>query len=417
MSNKQIKLQPWMEEEETRKVMAALEQEGDESRFVGGCVRDAILGKKIKDIDIGTTHLPTMATQLLQEEGIKVIPTGIDHGTVTAVINKKHFEITTLRRDIDCDGRYATVKFTDNWEEDAARRDFTINALSMDLSGNVYDYFGGIEDLEKGVLRFVGDSSERIKEDYLRILRFFRFYSYYGKGVIETDQIKACGDNIDGLKNLSGERIQAEMIKILNSPDPLYVISIMDQIGILKEIIPGFTSPLEMWVFQILLENNIGNIDRLALIRLASILIINEPTEEKVNALSDRWKLSNDDKKYLLNILFSPFVIKSDNEIADVKRAIRLLGNEQFIEHSFLYEALEDYQHQDKKNSIQKAFKEMRELAKTWNAPEFPLSGGDLLKAGVEEGQELGKLLKKAEDYWESKDYKSTKEELLKYVL
>ena len=187
---------------------------------VGGCVRDAIVKRPIKDIDIATPQTPENVIKLLTAEDIKVIPTGIKHGTVTAVHGKETIEITTLRRDLDCDGRHAEVEFTNNWQEDAARRDFTMNALSMDLDGNIYDYFNGIHDLHKGIVKFVGNPDARVQEDYLRILRYFRFEAHYGTHAIDKESLNACIKFKQNIESLSGERIQAEMFKLLSARDP-----------------------------------------------------------------------------------------------------------------------------------------------------------------------------------------------------
>src|SRR6201996_6519457 len=221
---------------ETRAVLAALDGEG---KFVGGAVRNALLNKPVADIDIATPLLPDDVVARLKKAGLGAVPTGIEHGTVTAVVNGKPLEITTLRRDVSTDGRRATVAFTTDWAEDAQRRDFTMNALYADADGEILDTVGGIADLQAGHVRFVGDPITRIKEDYLRILRLFRFHAWYGKGELDDAALKASAAEKAGLAQLSGERIQKEMLKLLAAENPAPVLRVMAASGILGEILPG----------------------------------------------------------------------------------------------------------------------------------------------------------------------------------
>ncbi|HSC18522.1 MAG TPA: CCA tRNA nucleotidyltransferase, partial [Rhizomicrobium sp.] len=229
----------WMTAAETREVLAALTSDGAEARFVGGVVRNALLHRPITDIDIATPLPPGEVTQRLQTAGLGAVPTGIEHGTVTAIVRGKPFEITTLRRDVSTDGRRATVAFTGDWKEDAGRRDFTINALYASPAGEVFDYFGGLADLEAGRLRFVGDPVTRIREDYLRILRLFRFHAWYGRGEIDADALRAAATEKHGIGKLSGERLQKELLKLLEAEDPAPVVRIMAATGILGKVLPG----------------------------------------------------------------------------------------------------------------------------------------------------------------------------------
>ncbi|MGI9502461.1 MAG: CCA tRNA nucleotidyltransferase, partial [Geminicoccaceae bacterium] len=197
---------PWLKANENRRLMDVLTAGNVPARFVGGCVRDALLGQidPNVDLDVTTPLLPDQVIERLEAAGIKVIPTGLAHGTVTAVVDKRAFEITTLRKDIACDGRHAEVAFTDHFEEDAARRDFTINALSVDRDGRLFDYFGGQVDLQAGRIRFVGQAKTRVREDYLRILRFFRFFAHYGQPPVDRNALDACREGADGLIHISG---------------------------------------------------------------------------------------------------------------------------------------------------------------------------------------------------------------------
>lgn len=217
-----------------RRVHAAL----PESRLVGGSVRDAVAGVPSADIDLATPRLPEDVTATLRAAGIAVVPTGLAHGTVTAVVDGRPVEITTLRRDVATDGRHATVAFTTDWREDAARRDFTINAMSMDAAGHVWDWFGGRDDLARGVVRFVGDPATRLAEDYLRALRFFRFHARYGRGAPDAAAVAAIRAAVPGLARLSVERVWSELKRILAAPDPRDAVRLMDETGVLAAVLP-----------------------------------------------------------------------------------------------------------------------------------------------------------------------------------
>jgi poly(A) polymerase len=227
--------QPWLHAPEVRAVMAAL----GNARFVGGCVRNSLLGLGVDDIDIATPLTPDVVAKAVARQGMRAVATGLEHGTVTVVCNSKPFEVTTLRRDVSTDGRRATVAFTTDWQEDAGRRDFTINALYADPQGQVFDYHGGLEDLKAGVVRFIGDADARIAEDYLRVLRLFRIHAWYGRGEINAVALTACAAARHQLKTLSGERLQKEVLKLLLARAPLGVVRSMQASGVLGELIPG----------------------------------------------------------------------------------------------------------------------------------------------------------------------------------
>src|SRR5580693_418940 len=214
------KREVWMSAPATVRVLDALTKDGGDARFVGGVVRNAILRAEIADIDIATPLVPEDVVRRLEAAGIKAVPTGIDHGTITAIADGKSFEVTTLRRDVETDGRHAVIAFSKDWKEDAARRDFTMNALYAVRDGEVFDYFGGVEDAKAGHVRFVGDATARIREDYLRILRLFRFHAWYGKGEIDAQTLRAAAAEKAGIAKLSGERIQNEMLKLIAAESP-----------------------------------------------------------------------------------------------------------------------------------------------------------------------------------------------------
>ncbi len=210
-------------------------------RFVGGAVRDSLINKTVQDVDLATTLAPGEVIGRLEAAKIKVVPTGLKHGTVTAVFPGRHFEVTTLRHDVETFGRHAKVAFHDDWREDAARRDFTINALYLSPDGALYDYFGGEDDLTRGRVRFIGDAAKRIEEDALRILRLFRFHAWYGRGPLDRDALEAVGRKLDLLNILSGERVAAETFKLLRAPDPVPLLKAMNKVGVLGQLFEGFT--------------------------------------------------------------------------------------------------------------------------------------------------------------------------------
>ncbi|WP_339641528.1 CCA tRNA nucleotidyltransferase [Jannaschia helgolandensis] len=231
----------WLTASRTQAVFTALNDAGYRALAVGGCVRNALLGVPVSDIDLATNATPDRVMDVAEAVGFKVVPTGIDHGTVTVISDGTPYEITTFRRDIDTDGRYATVAFSDDVTEDAARRDFTMNALYADASGVIVDPLGGLDDLRARHVRFIGDPVARITEDYLRILRFFRFTAWYGDPALglDADGLAACADHSEGLARLSRERVGHEIRKLLGAPDPAPALAAMAQTGILQRVLPG----------------------------------------------------------------------------------------------------------------------------------------------------------------------------------
>lgn len=385
-----------MKSDAVNKIFTALD---NNARFVGGAVRDALRGKDAQDIDIITPFIPEEVTKRLNSKGIKVVPTGIKHGTITAVINGVGFEITTLRRDVENFGRHATVVFTDSWKEDAARRDFTINAMSCSQDGEVFDYYSGLEDLEDGCLRFVGNAIERCQEDYLRILRFFRFFAYYGVAV-DMEAISACKELAESIDGLSGERVQAEMFKLLAAPNPIYALQLMVQSGVISYVIQGVTQSNVVLLERLLESENTKMED--PLLRLAVLLGKNL---EIASYIVKRWKLSNADKTKLL------FLCDPDNRIpySDIKLAKRLIrawGIENFLDMCLMGLA---YGMNDTNFNILSSLK-------NWEVPKFPLTGKDLLNLGFDEGKEMGESLKAAEEWWEESNYTPNKQEILEFV-
>jgi len=287
----QLGPQAWMKNPNLMAVVDALSTGGTEIRYVGGCVRDSLAGRPAGDIDIATPEPPEKTIEKIEAAGLKALPTGIAHGTVTAVSGGEPFEITTLRKDVKTDGRHAVVDFTDNWIEDASRRDFTFNALSASVSGEVYDPFGGIDDLANGVVRFVGRATQRIEEDVLRILRFFRFYAYYGQASPDQDALFACRKFAPQLSKLSGERVRTEFLKLLLAPDPVSALTYMRQ-GALEVVLPevGDFGQLRAMVWLETSAIKFESVFPEALRRLAALI---GDGDTDVDKISDRLRFSN----------------------------------------------------------------------------------------------------------------------------
>jgi poly(A) polymerase len=386
---------PWMSEKKVTQVFTALD---NQARFVGGCVRNTLLDIPITDIDIATPLAPEAVMKLLEQANIQTIPTGIKHGTVTAIIEHTPFEITTLRKDIACHGRHATVEFTDKWEEDAARRDFTINAMSCDPHGTIYDYFSGLEDIKRPVIRFVGDAKQRCREDYLRILRFFRFTALYGKE-FHTEGLAAATELAPHIEELSGERIQQEMKKLLAAADPVWVLEAMCDSPVWLEVMAE-SLHLDS------LKNYLANERRYHLpidpvIRLAALVRTSYDPKEEARIIAARWKLSNDDRRRL--ILLADCTFPADD--AAIKEIIRNLGN-----------VLATFAAALSYPTLSVGLDTIINDTQHWQAPHFPLTGKDLMDAGYAPGKQMGMLLKQAEVYWAEHDYTPDKAALIAYV-
>ncbi len=382
----------WITDEKTKAVMNALGQGA--ARFVGGCVRNTILGEPVEDIDIATMLTPTEVIAHLEAAGIKAVPTGIEHGTITAVVAGKPFEITTLRKDIVTDGRHAEVAFTANWDEDAARRDFTMNALYATKDGTLHDPVGGYDDAKAGVVRFIGDADARIKEDFLRILRFFRFTAWYGKGEFDADSLAACAANTDGLKQLSGERVQKELMKLLAARDPLPGLRAMAAAGVLVEVLPEasnferFARVAEIESHQLFMADPVR--------RLGALL---SGDVAEINALADRLKLSNETRTRLLAMHADQTRIVSYLSMREVKKALYWMGVELFQDRVLLLWAMDPKLN----NAVQ--WRALLAIADSWVRPEFPLTGHEVMAARVPAGPEVGRILREVEEWWADTDF------------
>jgi poly(A) polymerase len=391
-AEKELARASWLNEADTRAVMAAL---GEGARFVGGSVRNELLGEAVGDIDIATAETPERASALLAAKGIKVVPTGIDHGTITAVMPTRHFEITTLRVDVATDGRRADVAFTGDWVEDAKRRDFTINALYADADGTVHDPLGtGREDIKARRVRFIGDASARIAEDYLRILRFFRIHAWYGAGEPDTDGLKACADAREGLRQLSGERVRDELLKIAGADKAGAAFRQMAAAGILSIVLPE-ASRLDRFEKLVDIEaNQLFKSD--PLLRLASTLDLDAGG---VSALASRLKLSNKDRDRIEAMLTDRTKIVAYLSIKEVRKALYIIGVQTFKDRVMLGWA------EDRKGHNTFQWRAMLAMADSWVRPDFPLTGEMIKQSGVPEGPEIGRVRREVEEWWIDADF------------
>lgn len=354
-----------------RAVLAALPG----ARLVGGAVRDLLAGRPVADVDLGTPWLPERVIAALAAAGIRTVPTGLDHGTVTAVSGHCGFEITTLRRDVETDGRRAKVVYTDDWRLDAARRDFTINAISMSPEGAVYDYFGGIGDLEAGRVRFVGDPATRIAEDYLRILRFFRFHAGYGSGAPDPLALATIADAVPQLAGLSVERVWSELSRILAVADPRDAIALMRQTGVLAAVLPEGADPDRLCR---LVESGAPEDP---VLRLAALLT-GDP-----EALAQRLRLSNAERERLMALQSGP-APTPDADDNELRRLLADTPASVLVGRTWLA------------GGSASGFAALRARLAAMPRPVFPLVGRDVLALGGRPGPEVGRVLRDVRAWW-----------------
>lgn len=373
--------QPWMTAPESVALVAALTRDGAEVRYVGGCVRDAVLGRPVKDVDLATDAPPEAVVRLLEAAGVRAVPTGFEHGTVTAVVDGRPYEVTTLRRDVETDGRRAVVAFGTDWREDAARRDFTMNAMSLAPDGTLYDYFGGVEDARAGLVRFIGDPERRIREDMLRILRFYRFHAHYGRGEPDPDGLAACAALAGSLPGLSAERVRNELLRLLEAPAPGATVALMCAHGALSHWLPeaGSTARLDALVR---LEARHAQPDTIR--RLAALL----PADAVVAAaVGERLRLSNAAAARLCAALD----LARGDAPNPVHATLYRRGAETVLDAA-LWRLAGD--------SESDSWSDALAGAKNWTPVAFPLRGQDLLELGVPPGPSVGEIMRAVEDWW-----------------
>jgi len=384
--------QPWLTAPATRTVMDALEAAGGPgcARFVGGCVRNALIGQPVADVDIATTLAPEETDRAIRAAGLKSVPTGIAHGTVTAVAERTPFEITTLRRDVSTDGRNATVAFTDDWAEDAARRDFRLNALYADAEGRVFDPTGeGVADALAGRIVFVGDPETRILEDFLRILRFFRFHAWYGRGEPDAAALAACRSLASGMTRLSAERVSSELMKLLSAPDPRAAVRAMAEAGVLAQVLPeAELTPL----FDAAVEQGAD--------ATARLMMLLPPDEAVVSRATARLRFPNAARDRLAFAARAfPAVELSMSERQ--ARAVLYRHGPQAVSDAIRRRWAEAPDRGD-------AARRLLALTEGWRRPSLPVGGRDVARLGVEPGPQTGRLLKAFEEAWVAEDFPST---------
>ena len=402
-------LKSWMKWPETTAVLKALRSNGSESLFVGGCVRDSFLNKSVTDIDIATSSKPLVTIKLLKSASIKAIATGISHGTITAICGNKKFEITTLRQDVETYGRKAKVRFTSDWEADALRRDFSLNAIYSNEQGEIFDPFFGLGDLMNARVRFIGNPEARIKEDFLRILRFFRFYSLYGSGKPDSKALKACKKMSKFLTKLSSERVWMEMKKILISKRSFDVIALMHKSKILHHL---SIKPVNMGYMKkiILLEDHLHKSDPIR--RLASLLCKNRNLHKDIVNVSKRMKLSGIENKRLFFLLENFKGISRKRNTKSWRRDACSFESPFFEDILFLYSSFRGEDIKKKKIFCKKMLKQY----KLWKGKKFPISGNDILSLGVSEGKQIGQILDPLKLWWIDGNFKATKASCLRHV-
>ena len=386
----------WMDEPDVRAVLVALTARGQTVRYVGGCVRDSVAGRPFREVDMATPDDPHAVSELLTAAGLTAIPTGLAHGTITTVAGRRPFEITTLRVDVETTGRHARVEFTDDWAADAARRDFTCNALYADPDGTLFDPTGGLDDLRAGRVRFVGDAATRIEEDFLRILRFFRFFAHYGSGPPDAAALAACRAHASGLAMLSAERIAHELLRLLEAPDPAPVLRLMQEADVLARLVPEATDFARL---QHMTARDGAAADPVR--RLGAVLATDRAgAVARANAL----RLSNRDRERLADLAEAPRVSAEDGEPA-LRRLLYARGPDRYRDAVYLRWA-------EDPDGAHPGWRSALTLPDRWKAPPLPISGEDALALGLE-GPAVGRALEAVEAWWIENDFAPGRDDCL----
>ena len=401
----------WRGDEDLQRLLAVLSRDGEEARLAGGAVRNVLLGEPVSDIDIATTTVPDETERRAQAAGFRTVPTGKEHGTITVIAGREAYEVTTLRADVETDGRHASVAFGTDWRHDAERRDFTINALYATASGEVIDLVGGLADLETRTLRFIGDAEARIREDYLRILRFFRFFAWYGGGRPDAEGLRACARLKDGLARLSAERVWAELKKLLAAPDPSRALLWMRQTGVLSLVLPES----EKWgidsVHALVAAGGDLGWKPDPMLRLEAIV---PPDAARMVAMAERLRMSKAEAARLSAWAMTPPVAHSASEAALAKIAYR--GDRQ---------AVDDRLRLGLASARARAGQESAALAEAggylrllrfldgWERPVFPVKGSDLAGLGMNAGPGMGRTLTALETEWVDGGFRASRDALI----
>ena len=383
----------WLREPLLSKLLAALDRDGEEARVVGGAVRNALMGEPVGEIDVATTALPEEAVRRVQAAGFRAVPTGIEHGTVTVVADGRSFEVTTLRKDVETFGRHAKVAFGRDWTIDAERRDFTMNALSASPDGRVHDPVGGLDDLKARRVRFIGDADKRIAEDYLRILRFFRFHAAYGEGPPDADGLAACIAGRAGLDQLSRERIRMELLKLVVACHAVPVAAVMTEAGLLIRVlggVPDLAGLSNMAKVEAAIGAKPDPVRRLG--------ALGARISEDAIRLWQRLRLSNAEHDRLAYMVKDWWRVSPGNDKA-ARALLYGLGPERFTDRVLLAWS------RAAAGATDAAWRDLVTWPQSWSAPVFPLKADDFMRRGVKKGPALGEALRAAEAAWIEADF------------
>jgi len=390
-----LKHAPWLREGALARLLAVLDRDGEEARVVGGAVRNALMGEPPGDVDIATTALPDGVIRRAEAAGFKAVPTGIEHGTVTVVVESRPYEVTTLRQDVETFGRKAKVAFGRDWKADAERRDFTINALSVSPDGTVHDYVGGLADIEARRVRFIGEAAARIAEDYLRILRFFRFHAAYGHGALDPDGLHACIVARAGLEQLSRERVRMELVKLLMTRHAVPVLAVMTESGILGPVLGGVPQ-LASLSNMIKVEAAIGaSADAARRLGALGVLVV-----EDAERLWQRLRLTNVEHERLRAMGDRWWRVSPTMGEAAARALLYRLGPQHFVDRVLLA-----WTHAWTADATDSDWRTLATLPQRFVAPAFPLRAADFLERGVPKGPQLGAALRAAEEAWIAADF------------
>jgi poly(A) polymerase len=385
---------PWLTSGPVARVLAMLNADGEEARVVGGAVRNALLGAPIGEIDLATTALPSEVERRAGAAGLKSVPTGIDHGTVTLIVDGAPFEVTTLREDVETFGRKATVRFGRDWRKDAERRDFTMNALSVSADGTVHDYVGGLADLDARRIRFIGDPEQRIREDYLRILRFFRFFATYAEGAADPAALRASIRMRDGLGILSRERIRTELLKLLVAPRAEAALTLMADAGLLGALLGGVPVVPQ---FARLAQREAVSGEAPSPVRRLAVLAVH--VSEDADRLHDRLRLANAEHERLLSMADGWWRIPPEPGPKAARALLYRLGPERFRDRALFAWTRSEAAIDDS------AWRSFFDAALHWTPPPTPFRAADFIAAGLAPGPALGRALTEAERQWIAADF------------
>lgn len=412
----QLSPDPWLAMPSLRRLIGALRAAGADVRLVGGCVRDGLLRRPVDDIDLATPARPEEVRRIVEAAGFATVPwtRGLAHGTVLTVVDGTPYEVTTLRRDVACDGRHAEVVFTDDWMADAARRDFTMNALSATPDGSVYDYFDGIADLSEGRVRFVGRAIDRIAEDALRILRFFRFHAHYGQAAPDRDGFKACQAQAETVLSLSGERVRTELLKILMAPDPAGAMLLLRGAHVLPHVLPEAERVDVLRILAFLETRGVvaPGIGPDGLRRLAAVMRVDAGGAARA---AQRLRLSRAESRRLEDILTIPEARRPHAGLdgPDRRRLLDRLGPALFLDLCLVDWAAERAACGHTDSARTRGWLRQIEEATGFAPPPFPISGTDLLAAGLPKGPAVGRAMAALRDWWLAEAFRPDREDLL----